>query len=84
MNAPNYSYCVQVIAAAGDGQGVVFTPPSGWGNAPIEMWPCEQLQVLQLGAKVLRTPAVMVVWRREVPPAPGAADDDRQPHELDA
>lgn len=80
-----FGYCVQVIAAAGDGQGVMFAPPDGWGNAPIEMWPCEEMQVLQLGAKVIRRPAVMVIWRREVPPLPDAGDEnDRQSSKLDA
>lgn len=82
MSERTFSYCMQVIPAASDG-AVVFGAPPGWSNQPIEMWPCEQLQVLQLGAKVLRSPAVMVIWRKEVP-SPGAADDDGQSSKLDA
>lgn len=74
-----YEFCVQVVGAAGDGQAVIFRAPKDWGNMPIEMWPCEQTQVLQLGAKLIRSPAVLVIWRRELSPAPGAGDDDRDP-----
>lgn len=74
-----FQFCVQVISCANDGQGVVFQAPEGWGNSPADMWPCEELQVIRLGQdKVIKRPAVMVVWRKETTaPAAGAADGDK-------
>lgn len=80
MSGRDFSYCLQVVPAASAEQGaVVFTAPPGWDSVPGEMWPIELQELMQLAGKVVRRPAVLVVWRKELPAPTGGDDTARGP-----
>lgn len=62
-------FCVQVIRAnLQDGHAAMFAAPDGWEPEPHAMHPCEVISEVPLSAvKLIKAPAVMVVWRRQVP-----------------
>ena len=63
-------FCVQVIRAnLQEGHASMFAAPDGWDQEPHLLAPCEVIADAPAlsGVKLLKLPAVMVVWRREVP-----------------
>lgn len=70
--AVEWEFCAQVVPTRGADELVGFRAPKGWEQVPESYVPGEMLAEakIALALKVLRVPALIVIWRRRVPVTP--------------
>lgn len=64
-------FAVQVFRCdTEEGRARMFVAPDGWDPYPFATHPCEVVEQISVGtqAKLLKVPAVMVLWQRAVVP----------------